>query len=299
MTLQQEVYELFDQQLANWELAGKNFAALDAVQLKTFDFGDFKVHVQFNPGRIASSSAKTDAKTIAQRKCFLCEANRPAEQRGINYGDYVILINPFPIFKRHLTIPRREHTDQHIRPYFADMLALAKDLTDFVLFYNGPKCGASAPDHMHFQAGNKDFLPIVGELPRLKAKKAVAISNENGVELVRFDNYLRTVFAFESDNKEAMIQAFNKFFDNLQNGETEEPMMNVLCVFEDGKWKVYVVVRKAFRPWQFTAEEDKRLMVSPATVEVGGMFITPIPEHFARITKADVEDIMSQLTYTY
>src|SRR5574344_35779 len=299
MSLQKEVYDLFDEQLAHWELARKNFAALDSVQLKTFNFDDFKVCVQFNPGRMASSGAKVDAKTIAQRKCFLCGANRPAEQNGIDYGDFVILINPFPIFKRHLTIPRREHVDQHIRPYFQDMLSLAKDLPDFVLFYNGPKCGASAPDHMHFQAGNKDFLPIVEELPRLKAKKSVLLSDKNGVEMVRFDNYLRTVYGLESDNKDALVAIFNEFFDKLQAGQSEEPMMKVLCVFEENKWKVYIIVRKAFRPWQYTAEGDKNLMVSPATVEVGGMFITPVPEHFERITKEDVEDIMSQLTLKF
>ncbi|HHT61445.1 MAG: DUF4922 domain-containing protein [Paludibacteraceae bacterium] len=296
MQVQQKVYDLFEEQLTNWEMARKNFAALDSVLLKTFDFDDFKVCVQFNPGRMASSGAKVDAKTIAQRKCFLCEENRPEVQKGVDYGDFVILINPFPIFKKHLTIPRREHIDQHIRPYFKDMLSLAKDLPDFVIFYNGPKCGASAPDHMHFQAGNKDFLPIVNELPRIKAKKGTLISNNNGVEMVRFDNYLRTVYSLESADKEALVEAFNAFFDKLQKGKEEEPMMNVLSVFEDEKWKVYIIVRKAFRPWQYTAEGDKNLMVSPATVEVGGMFITPVPEHFERITKADVIDIMSQLT---
>ena len=153
LKLQDQVNELFEQQLSVWEMARNNFEGLKTVQIREFDFDGFGVKVQFNPARMVSSGAKVDAKTIAQRKCFLCAANRPEVQRGIEWRDYDILINPFPIFPRHLTIPRREHVDQQLVPYISDMFDLARELPDFVVFYNGPKCGASAPDHMHFQAG--------------------------------------------------------------------------------------------------------------------------------------------------
>ena len=168
MTIKDQVNELFEQQLSVWEMARNNFEGLKTVQIREFDFDGFGVKVQFNPARMVSSGAKVDAKTIAQRKCFLCAANRPEVQRGIEWRDYDILINPFPIFPRHLTIPRREHVDQQLVPYISDMFDLARELPDFVVFYNGPKCGASAPDHMHFQAGNADFLPLVGDYFNLK-----------------------------------------------------------------------------------------------------------------------------------
>ena len=160
MQINQQVKALFNEQTANWALARNNFEGLKTVQTKTFAFGDYDVRVQFNPARIVSSGAKVDAKTIAERKCFLCAANRPAEQRSVEFGDYEILVNPFPIFPEHFTIPRKEHVDQQIKPFFADMLRLAKAMDEYLVFYNGPRCGASAPDHMHFQAGTKDFLPL-------------------------------------------------------------------------------------------------------------------------------------------
>ena len=149
------------EQLAEWEQARNNFAALSGVKVKEVDIDGMTVKVQFNPARIVSSAAKVDAKSLKERKCFLCAANRPAVQRGIEWGGhYTILINPFPIFPRHLTIPDNNHVDQLISGRIADMVSLAGDLKGYTVFYNGPKCGASAPDHMHFQAGNSDFLTI-------------------------------------------------------------------------------------------------------------------------------------------
>ena len=202
MMIKDQVNELFEQQLSVWEMARNNFEGLKTVQIREFDFDGFGVKVQFNPARMVSSGAKVDAKTIAQRKCFLCAANRPEVQRGIEWRDYDILINPFPIFTRHLTIPRREHVDQRLVPYISDMFDLARELPDFVVFYNGPKCGASAPDHMHFQAGNADFLPLVSDYFNLKAKgkctKHNAKFTTEGVDVYTIDNYLRVVYCIES-----------------------------------------------------------------------------------------------------
>ena len=267
--------------------------------------------VQFNPARMVSSGAKVDAKTIAERKCFLCAANRPEVQRGIEWRDYDILINPFPIFTRHLTIPRREHVDQRIVPYISDMFDLARELTDFVVFYNGPKCGASAPDHMHFQAGNADFLPLVSDYFALKAKGQCTMHNSqfaiDGVDVYTIDNYLRVVYCLEATDAEALKVAFMKLYNSWVKDEDVEPMMNVVCFYKkstvdgqqstvDGKWYLFVIPRGAFRPWQYTAEGDEQLLVSPATVEVSGLFITPVKEHFERIRKEDVIDILTQCT---
>src|SRR5665647_1822254 len=126
-----EVKSLFTQQLANWDLARTNYEGLKTVKTKSISFDDFDVKVQFNPARIVSSGAKVDAKTIAERKCFLCAENRPSEQEGIDTGEYTILVNPFPIFPEHFTIPRKDHVDQQILPYFTDMLELAKSMDDY------------------------------------------------------------------------------------------------------------------------------------------------------------------------
>ena len=292
-----KVNELFDQQLSVWEMARNNFEGLKTVQIREFDFDGFAVKVQFNPARMVSSGAKVDAKTIAERKCFLCAANRPEVQRGIEWRDYDILINPFPIFTRHLTIPRREHVDQRLVPYIADMFDLARELTDFVVFYNGPKCGASAPDHMHFQAGNADFLPLVSDYFNLKqVGRTELVETADTAETYLMKDYLRVVYCIESADAVALKEAFMKLYNSWVVDADVEPMMNVVCLYREGKWYLFVIPRGAFRPWQYTAEGDKQLLVSPATVEVSGLFITPVREHFERITKEDVVDILTQCT---
>ena len=307
LKLQEQVNELFEQQLSVWEMARNNFEGLKTVQIREFDFDGFAVKVQFNPARMVSSGAKVDAKTIAQRKCFLCAANRPEVQRGIEWRDYDILINPFPIFTRHLTIPRREHVDQQLVPYISDMFDLARELPDFVVFYNGPKCGASAPDHMHFQAGNADFLPLVGDYFNLKqAGRTELVDAVGATNTYLLNNYLRVVYCIESADADALKEAFMKLYNSWVKEEGVEPMMNVVCLYKEstvnsqqsteGRWYLFVIPRGAFRPWQYTAEGDKQLLVSPATVEVSGLFITPVKEHFERITKDDVVDILTQCT---
>jgi len=306
--LNSKITELLHEQVSNWELARTNFAGLKTVRTKSFDFGDFEVKVQFNPARIVSSGAKVDAKTIAERKCFLCTENRPAEQNSVDAGDYLVLVNPFPIFPEHFTIPRKEHVDQLIKPYFSDMLELAEALDDYLIFYNGPRCGASAPDHMHFQAGTKDFLPLVNDYKRLKDTHAQLLVESENFQLYSFNNYLRTVYCIESTDVESAKDAFEKLYTYFtsppaplleERGEIEvggevEPMLNIVCTFEDGKWFTFVLPRKTFRPWQYSAEGEQQLLVSPATVEMCGIFITPIEAHFEKITKEDVESILKQ-----
>lgn len=159
--MNQTIHHLLTGQLASWETARNNYAALSGVRVKELNVNGILYKVQFNPARIVSSGAKVDAKSILERKCFLCPANLPPVQKGIPFGGhYNILVNPFPIFPRHLTVPELAHTPQRIATRFTDMLELAEALTDYTIFYNGPKCGASAPDHAHFQAGNKGFMPI-------------------------------------------------------------------------------------------------------------------------------------------
>ncbi len=304
--------DFFFEQVSNWELARNNYEGLKAVQTKSFDFGDYEVKVQFNPARIVSSGAKMDAKTIAERPCFLCVANRPKEQKAIQFGDYEILVNPFPIFPEHFTIPRREHVKQQIKPFFKDMLELAKAMDNYVIFYNGPQCGASAPDHAHFQAGTNDFLPLVNDYHRLKDTHTDLLVSTEKMQLFQMKNYLRTVYCIESIDIESAKDSFAKLYNHLstsllppspqgegsgvRSGDEIEPLMNIVCTYESGKWFVFVLPRKAFRPWQYTAEGENQLLVSPATVEMCGLFITPVESHFERITKEDVKSIYKQVS---
>ena len=292
--LNQQIKSLFHEQVSNWELARVNYEGLKTVRTKLFHFDDFEVTIQYNPARIASTGARVDNRSIAARKCFLCVENRPEEQQSIVLDDYIVLVNPYPIFPQHFTIPRKEHSDQQIKPFFTDMLELAEALDDFIVFYNGPKCGASAPDHMHFQAGTKDFLPLLTDYKRMKPTHGELLEEGVNYQLYHLKNYLRTVYCIESDTIISAQNIFKNLYIKWQGDSTEEPLMNIVCSYEDGIWYTFIFPRSAFRPWQYTAEGDQQLLVSPATVEMSGIFITPVEEHFNRISQNDVISIFEQ-----
>lgn len=292
--MNQTIQNLLTGQLESWETARNNYAALSTVKVKELDVNGVLYKVQFNPARIASSGAKVDAKSIKERKCFLCPANLPPVQKGIPFeGHYNILVNPFPIFPRHLTIPEQAHVDQSIATRIGDMLELAKSLSDYVIFYNGPKCGASAPDHAHFQAGNKDFLPIEKDWQSRIAEKVVG--NESAT-LWYLNDAPRATLVIESASKESAAALFDLIYRSLEVKEGEyEPMMNVLALYEEGRWVVFVFPRAKHRPACYTAEGEANLLSSPASVDLGGVFITPVEKDFLKITAEDVAQILSEV----
>jgi len=168
-TMNDKLFALCEHQKASWELASKNYKLLSSVESKRYYFGSYKIETQHNPKRIKSSAAKTDKESIEKRKCFLCRENLPEEQKGILlHNEYLILCNPYPIFDYHFTISKLVHTPQLIKSNLIDMLAISKVLSDFTVFYNGPDCGASAPDHFHFQACTKGAMPVEKEYENLK-----------------------------------------------------------------------------------------------------------------------------------
>ena len=291
-----EIKELLAKQKIEWELAGKNYAELKNVQVREFQFDGFTVKVQFNPGRIISSAAKVDKKSIEERPCFLCAVNRPEVQRGVDFGDFWVLINPFPIFPEHFTIPTHAHRLQRIKGNFNKILHLAKAMPGFTLFYNGPKCGASAPDHFHFQAGNNDFMPLVGDLPQLKQKFGKRLTSRNA-DLWAIKDGLRNFLVLESENCEELETEFDRIYAVLESisAEEEEPMLNILTLFDSGKWQVFVFPRAKHRPWQYFAEGEENILLSPASVDMGGVLITPLEKDFKKITKDDVHDILGQV----
>lgn len=263
-------------QRAEWPLAARNFDALEGVEVRSIAMPGMDIKVQFNPARIVSSGAKVDARSLAERPCFLCEKNRPAEQRGIDWRGYTVLVNPFPIFPRHLTIPAVVHTPQRIQGRVADMLALAAELPGYTVFYNGPRCGASAPDHMHFQAGNSDFLPIWQALDA--APLRTVADDGAGTRLSVCTDLPVNVFVVDVATPEAGERMFDRLYRVLPEGE-EEPMMNLLAAGS----RLVVVPRKRHRPSFYGTEGEGCMLLSPASVDMGGAFITPRREDFDRL----------------
>ncbi|MBQ3522100.1 MAG: DUF4922 domain-containing protein [Bacteroidales bacterium] len=298
------VYDLIDRQLAVWQQASDNFNALANVGVKEITVGGFQVKVQFNPARIVSSAAKVDPKTIKERKCFLCAANRPAIQEGIPFvgkkTEYAVLINPFPIFPKHLTVPDVNHVNQTIEgeyERYEDMLSLAETLDDFLFFYNGPKCGASAPDHMHFQGGNKGFLPVEYNY---NALEKTLIKEVEGAKIFAVENYIRGIMAIEATDKSAAVALFRELYSLLEVKEGEwEPMLNLLSwtVEENGgvKYISLVYLREKHRPSHYFAEGDANILLSPASVDMGGVFITPLEKDFVKITEKELGEIVDEL----
>lgn len=297
MSISQEIKQLLERQKKDWELAGRNFAGLHNVQVRKFQFDGFSVKVQFNPERIVSSSAKVDKKSIERRPCFLCNCNRPEQQRGVKMGDYEILVNPFPIFPEHFTITSTMHTPQQINGNFASMLDLAQKMNGFTLFYNGPACGASAPDHMHFQAGNTGFMSVDNELAELKEKYGNRWYKAE-VECWAVKDGLRNFFVLESASKAALENAFGSMYNMLESPlNEEEPMLNILARFNGNKWCVLIFPRALHRPHQYFAEGEENILISPASVDMGGVLITPLEKDFLKMEKADIESIMKQVLW--
>ena len=282
-----QIAQLLNRQTKDWPLAAQNYQALAHVETRQLQINGCFFIVQYNPARITSSTASIDPQTIKERTCFLCRHHLPPEQEFLPYtaqsgNEYLILCNPFPIFPRHLTISDVNHTDQLISGRIEDMLELAEQLFDFVLLYNGPRSGASAPDHFHFQAGNKGFLPV-------------QILVESGAPL---EHYPVTALVFESEEASSVAASFHRVFASLQEQSPmePEPMLNLLCWKTGSKYYLMVFPRKLHRPSQYFAEGDTHILLSPGSVDLGGVIITPLEKDFRTIGEADVVNIFEQIS---
>ena len=327
--------DMFYDQLQHWADAKRRYAELQNVQTKEVAVDQQKLAVQFNPARIASTGAKIDSKTIASRPCFLCEINRPVEQRSLPmFQRYHLLVNPFPILPRHFTIPKRYHTPQNILENYEDMMRIATSLNDLLVFYNGPKCGASAPDHMHFQAGSRGIIPLERDYESVYmpySSRIYPISDEEFVEASRLEpltedlgifvihEFACPALAIVSRTTSANTRLFEKVYSTLSipEGETE-PMMNIIaftknCSFSDNRCIVSIIIpRSKHRPDCYFASGDSQCLVSPGALDMGGLLITPRREDFDKmtpemassiiaecgITQQDINDIVKRLKHS-
>lgn len=294
--------KLLEEQKTSWSLLKNNYDGLSNVSLRNIPIGNIEIVLQYNPARIYSTAADVSPTKINSRPCFLCLNNLPPEQKALEYGKhYLILCNPYPIFEEHFTIVHKKHIPQNILNNFDDLLDITHKLGfRYNVFYNGPQCGASAPDHLHFQAATKNIIPIEKNISQLKTLNNKNIITAEKIEITFIEDYLRFGFLFESKNKNILLNAFKILIRAFKNISTpdEEPMINIISLFEDEMWRVIIFPRKQHRPSQYFETGNKQIIVSPAAVDMGGVIVLPRQEDFEKINESDIVDIYSQVTIT-
>lgn len=300
-TLARQVEQLVERQLREWPMARDNYAALDRVLMREVYLGESLVVLQYNPERRRSSAARIDTASLQARPCFLCGKHQPAEQEAVEWGDgrYKIQVNPYPIFPRHLTISAVVHTPQSIADprRVSDLLRLAHELPEYVVFYNGPKSGASAPHHMHFQAGAQGFMPLCTEVmnPALWTEESRLLSCDDG--FLAFSQRFGRFMFFIKTSQPVLAELY---FARLQVammmtlGEQNEPMQNVLCWEEEEDYHMVVFPRLKHRPDCY-GEGKEDFLLSPASVDMGGLWVIPEKKDYDRLDADIIRDIYNEL----
>jgi hypothetical protein len=304
--LPEQVAHLYRQQESTWPGLRAGLEALGAAETRLMRLRHSRVLLQHNPQRLVSTGAKVDSATIKERPCFLCTANMPPEEKGINFlGRYLILCNPFPILPEHLVITEREHTPQRLDGRELELITLARHLgPNHVVLYNGPACGASAPDHLHFQAGIKSRLPLIAEVDQ-QAQRVLKVTA--GLRVRTLEDYRVNVIIGESFNQLALAQWLMRTIDVFQEiaypvDQREidelppEPMINLVVEDDTLQTRVYIFPRERHRPSSYFAEGADRLTISPAAIDLAGLLVAPVREDFHRLTIEAVEKIYREVT---
>lgn len=295
------IYATFLQQKEKWGMLREGWKGFQFSEFRKYYFGWFCIKTQFNPTRFVSSSAKVDEESIKNRKCFLCLENLPEDQKGVLFEDeLIILCNPAPIFNEHFTISHLEHTPQRIYKNIEKMLRLSELCNNkYTIFYNGPRCGASAPDHFHFQAcpsnellSEKDIINNLDKFPLLKENKNIKIH--------RSENYLRNVLILISKDIQAISDEFRLIYGYLQNlnsNYNEEPMMNLFSLKRGEDFYLVLFPREKHRPSFYFLEGEENMLVSPGLVDMSGIIITPLQKDFERINHNIIRQIYTEVSY--
>jgi uncharacterized protein DUF4922 len=278
----EEIEDLFKNQMQSWPRLARGVEGLAHAQTRAVRIDWFDVFIRHIPHRAGSTTAAVDPESISKRPCFLCPKNLDPEQQGIPFGlDYVIYFNPFPIVDRHLSIVHREHRHQRIAGEIGNLLDLAVALPGYFMIYNGPQCGASAPDHMHFQAGLRNLFPIEKDTARVAG--------------ITVPNYARNVFVFKDTDRVRLIERMGRAIELLSEitGKRPEPMINIAAFHQRPEWTVYLFPRGKHRPNVYHTGE---LTVSPGTIDLCGIFVAPFEKDFTRITGDDIAAIYREVT---
>jgi glycosyltransferase involved in cell wall biosynthesis len=285
---------LYDAQKKSWPQLAAACRDLASVETRKLSGENYKVILQYNPARAVSSGAAVDKESIKKRPCFLCEDNLPSQQLGILYrGQYLILCNPAPIFEKHFTVALLRHEPQAIASSIDWLLRLSADLLGYSVFYNGPACGASAPDHLHFQAIPKNVLPFLRDLRKLSP-----VQGKSSVRYSRFEIFDRSVVLLESKNAEALT---GQFLDLLKKAKkiiktNEEPLVNVICNYAGRGWRLLVFLRERHRPDAYFAEGEDRIFISPGAVDMAGVVITPLLDNYNHLDYNDIRGIYREVS---
>jgi hypothetical protein len=266
--------------------------------MRNVPLNGFSVRLYYNPGRLTNATAAVGQKDVKGRPCFLCLHNLPHEQKGILYREaYMILCNPMPAFPSHFTIAHVEHRPQSISETFDAFLGLIADLgSGWITLYNGPRCGASAPDHLHFQSMPAGQMPAEREI-REEARLLVVTQIED-VFVYRVNDMGREIIMLVGDNRLSMAHAFTRVFTALKKviPTEDEPMVNIAGFHEGASWHVALFPRQKHRPDAFFREGDERIVVSPGAVEMAGVLVTPMERDFVRLDATSVEAIYREVS---
>lgn len=276
------ISRFFNRQLEMWEDARHRFRDLKHVEVRQLSD---QLKVQFNPARIVSTGAKIDKHTLGERPCFLCERNRPKEQMTKQIDDHFqLLVNPFPILPVHFTIPATKHQPQSIYRHYGEMHRLLSLHSELMVFYNGPKCGASAPDHLHFQAGTSGVLPLQTNWQRLSRNLTdiISLNDEEKISVLR--DFLVPAFVIVSKSEDSDEELFHRLYRSMpMRGDESEPMMNIIAWRKGDEFISVVIPREKHRPDAYFAEGEAQMMVSPGALDMAGLIITPREEDFSKI----------------
>ena len=286
----------FDRQLRLWPETRTRYRELSHVETRELNVGTSTFEVQFNPARIVSTGATISKEAVKARPCFLCKAQRPQEQlTKVQDSDYELLVNPYPILPMHFTIPRRRHQPQQIRGMYGEMIQLLKRYPDLMVFYNGPLCGASAPDHAHLQAGTSGVLPLQKEWQRLSRNLTEVARRNEDASISVIEDYPCAALAIRANSRRGSERMFATLYHALSKTKDQsEPMMNIVAWRTEAEYVSVVFPRQKHRPDCYYKTGEEQFLVSPGALDMSGLFITPRREDFERITPEVADAILHE-----